>query len=123
MWTACFPLYREILSIINRGGFGDVNVATLTFGIQELFQKDRICLAELGGSVLFDIGVYALFVADMLFGGVPVKQLTACGHVDPSTGIDRSESITILYKENKIVQILIDGGNFFVIYILSLHLQ
>ncbi|XP_002160180.1 trans-1,2-dihydrobenzene-1,2-diol dehydrogenase isoform X1 [Hydra vulgaris] len=111
MWTAFFPLYRELLSNIESGLYGDVNVVSLTFGIQNLFQKDRLCKPELGGSVLFDIGIYTLFVADMLFQGLPVKQLTACGHIDASTGIDRSESVTLLYEGNKTAQILIDGDH------------
>uniref|UniRef100_T2M2R3 Trans-1,2-dihydrobenzene-1,2-diol dehydrogenase n=1 Tax=Hydra vulgaris TaxID=6087 RepID=T2M2R3_HYDVU len=110
MWTAFFPLYRELLSNIDSGVYGNVNVVTLTFGIQDMF-KDRLSNPELGGSVLFNIGVYTLFVTDMLFHGLPVKQLSACGHIDPSTGIDRSESVSFLYEGNKTAQILIDGDH------------
>jgi len=111
VWTRCFPLYHDIISKRNDGTYGDPNVLFATFGVKDLFSVDRISNPLLGGSVLLDIGIYVLTIADMIFEGYKVKEIKACGHVDEETGIDRSIGITITYEGNRMVQLMANGDH------------
>ena len=110
MWTRCFPLYHDIIPKLKDGTYGDPNVLFATFGIKDLFLRDRISNPAMGGSVLMDIGVYLLTIADMMFEGYKLKEIKACGHLDEKTGVDRSVGITITYEGNKMVQLMANGG-------------
>ena len=93
--------------------YGEPNVVFATFGIKSLFDVERVSNIELGGSVTMDIGIYIITVADMIFDGLTLKEIKACGHMDEATGIDRSVSITLTFEGNKTAQLLADGGKYF----------
>lgn len=110
MWTRCFPIYHDLKSKFGDGSLGDPNVVIATFGIAHLFDVPRINNVSYGGSVLLDIGIYLLTLADLIFEGHPLVELKACGNVDEASNIDRLVGITIRYHGNKIAQLLADGG-------------
>ena len=109
MWTRCFPLYHDLLSKFKTGVFGEPNVFLSTFDVKSVLD------AELKDSLVMGFGIYNLTVADMIFDGIPLKEIKACGHMDETTGLDRSVSVTLLYEGNRTAQIFIDSGtcNFF----------
>lgn len=86
-----------------------------TFGFP-LFDRQRIYDPKLGGSILLDIGLYLLTMADMMFGEHKLKEIHACGHVE-KTGVDRSASVTLTFEGNKIAQLLASGGKVILDYI------
>lgn len=108
VWTRCFPLYRDIQSKLKSGYYGEPNVLMGTFGLDGLFDVERIRTPELGGGVLIDIGVYLLTVTDIIFEGYQVKDVKICSHVSDN-GLDRSGSITFLFEGNKTAHLLYNG--------------
>ncbi|XP_057310079.1 trans-1,2-dihydrobenzene-1,2-diol dehydrogenase-like [Hydractinia symbiolongicarpus] len=109
VWTRCLPLHRQVLTKLNNGDYGDLNVMLGTFGFP-LFDRQRIYDPNLGGSILLDIGLYLLTMADMMFGEHKLKEIHACGHVE-KTGVDRSASVTLTFEGNKIAQLLASGDH------------
>lgn len=108
VWTRCFPLYLDIQSKLKSGYYGEPNVLMGTFGVENLFQIERIHTPGLGGGVLIDIGVYLVTVTDMIFAGHNIKDVKICSHVEEN-GLDRSGTITFLFEGNKIASLLYSG--------------
>lgn len=111
MWTRCFPVYQEVNTKLNSATYGTPGVVLATFGLSSLFIYPRICTPEMGGSILRDIGIYAVSIADLIFGKYQLKEIKACGHIDEKTGIDRSVGITLTYEGNRIAHLMASGDH------------
>lgn len=103
------PIYREVQSVIKDGQIGEVKAAVVTFGTDALKSVERVMDPNLGGSVLMDIGLYAVNFADIAFSGQSPDQISAIG-CSAESGVDLTSGMTFLYKGGGMAQLLVSGG-------------
>lgn len=95
--------------MIRDGDIGNVMTVQVSFGLSALESVDRVMKPELGGSVLMDIGMYAVNFADIAFMGEKPTKIAATG-VFTEAGVDLSGSITFIYEGKRIAQMLYTGS-------------
>lgn len=108
MWSRFLPAYVYFKEQLDKKAVGEVMVAMVNFGLK-MDQKRRIYDKNLGGSVLLDIGLYALTFADIVFNGERPERITASGHLFDS-GVDHTFGVTLLYSHKRIAQLLCTAG-------------
>ncbi len=94
---------------IKDGKIGTVKAVSVSFGVKVLQEVERIINPDLGGSVMMDIGIYAVTFADMVFSGCLPEELHAVGFKAPS-GIDLTSSVTLMYSDQRIAQLFVAGS-------------
>lgn len=101
VWSRCFPLYTSMRELIKSGELGKINFLEAHFmsdGANALW-RDRLTKTDLGGGSLWDQGVYALQLADWIFGEEPVKVHAVGSLLD--SGVDGSVCITLQYADGR----------------------
>ena len=96
--------------MIKDGVIGDVKAVQVSFGL-ELESVDRVMKPELGGTVLGDIGIYAVNFADIVFMGEKPTNISATG-VFSDSGVDLISSMTFIYKGKRVAQMLCSGSKY-----------
>ncbi len=100
MWPRYMPSRNLIQQTIDSGIIG--KISTLTANLSYIVNyKDRIIQPELAGGALLDLGVYGLNFAFMHFGKEIERIESSVQFTD--TGVDGMESITIFYKDGRMV--------------------
>ncbi len=102
MWTNFIPSMTLIKKFINEGEIGKISIAFIDFCTK--FVKDpesRIYNKNLGGGLIFDIGVYNLHTAFNLFGE-NYKDVVCCGKMG-ETLVDAGSFISFLFDNGVIV--------------------
>lgn len=96
MWTYFFPAMQQVRTWLREGAIGEVQMVRADFCFHINFDPEfRLFSPRLGGGALLDVGVYALALADLAFGGPPsALQSTA---VLGETGVDERASISLTY--------------------------
>eukprot|EP00794_Sanderia_malayensis_P017436 gene17436-19180_t len=107
-WTRFMPIYRDVNKAIRHGAIGQIKAVTASFGFSAMDQVARVINPELGGSVMMDIGIYAVHFADIAFSGCTPERISATGFLARS-GVDMTSSITFLYAGQAIAQLLVSG--------------
>ncbi|XP_017047414.1 trans-1,2-dihydrobenzene-1,2-diol dehydrogenase isoform X2 [Drosophila ficusphila] len=74
MWSRFFPSYARLRELLNSDVIGEVTQVKIQHGFR-LTHMERVCNRSLGGSILMDIGIYALQLGQFVFGVSPVKIL------------------------------------------------
>ncbi|XP_061194135.1 trans-1,2-dihydrobenzene-1,2-diol dehydrogenase-like [Saccostrea echinata] len=96
VWTRCFPVYRKIKEEVRAGNLGDIKHVQAQICIP-LSQVNRITDPELGGGGLYDIGVYTIQLATMIFNNQTPEKITADATLSDQ-GVDTDGCITLTYK-------------------------
>jgi len=109
LWTRFNPFLNEVITEIKSLKYGSPNSLHGEFGFKMFNKVERINKLSLGGSVLTDIGIYLINIADMIFGDHKVKDMEASGHIDEVSGVDRTVLINILYEDSKSAQLHTTG--------------
>ena len=65
----------------------------------EIIDVPRMHKKDLGGGTILDLGIYAIQVAQMVFGGEN-PTVVASGHMGED-GVDESTSVTLTYKNGR----------------------
>lgn len=68
VWSRHFPLYKELRNTLADGTLGDVKHLIVSFGFP-LWEFPNVRERALGGGAMFAIGLYALQLAMVVFGG------------------------------------------------------
>lgn len=98
MWIRYMPMLTTIKGILSSGIIGEPTMLTANL-CYNVSYKQRLTDPELAGGALLDLGVYTLNFAAMMFGKDIEKIDSSC--VLTETGVDESESITIIYKDGR----------------------
>ncbi|CAH1392778.1 unnamed protein product [Nezara viridula] len=98
VWSRCFPVYNELSQLLTSNVIGDVMYLTANLGIP-ISSVDRIKNKELGGGTIFDLGVYVLQLAILVFGRNP-QSVSAVGHLNEN-GVDESINYVLKYYDGK----------------------
>lgn len=99
IWTRFLPSTIKVKEIIDAGEIGDVLTVKADFGFtSSLGPESRLFNPALGGGALLDIGIYPLFIAQLLLGKPQSMQATA---FFGETGVDEETAINLRYANNQ----------------------
>jgi predicted dehydrogenase len=93
MWSRFLPHVQRALTLIRQGAIGEVRQLMADFGFRtEVNPQSRLFAPELGGGGLLDVGVYAVSLAQLLFGEpTEIHALANLGQ----TGVDEEAAILL----------------------------
>lgn len=94
-WTKFLPQYRKVMDLITSGAIGDVRMIQSDFGFKAPEPKaQRLYDPALGGGSLLDIGIYPVFLAQMILG----KPTQVHAFITPyESGVDEQCVITMKF--------------------------
>ena len=103
IWPRYMPSRQMINDLLAEGAIGEPRMlySNLCYAIED---KERIYNPNLAGGALLDLGVYVLNFASMVFGDDIVRINSTVELFE--TGVDRSETITIKYRNGKMAQLM-----------------
>ena len=103
IWPRYMPSRWIINDLLSQGVIGEPRMlySNLCYAIEH---KERITRPELAGGALLDLGVYVLNFASMVFGDDIVRINSTVELME--TGVDRTETITIKYRDGKMAQLM-----------------
>ncbi|KQS69991.1 uncharacterized protein Dere_GG24525, isoform B [Drosophila erecta] len=95
VWSRFFPSYQRVKELISSGQLGQVKDVEVNFGFP-LAHVDRLQKRDLGGGVVYDLGIYTIQVSQWAFQEKPEK-IESKGTVN-AEGIDDDVSATLTYS-------------------------
>ena len=103
LWTRFLPSTRKVLSLIQEDAIGAVHAVKADFGFNSaLNPKTRLVDPALGGGSLLDIGIYPVFLAQLILGKpVDVKAFARLG----PTGVDEELGMLLQYEGGPIAHL------------------
>lgn len=103
MWTRFMPTIHKMLEIIQKGEIGEVIAVKADFGFHAPFDPaSRIYNPALGGGSLLDIGIYPVFLAQLLFG--KPSKISALANFG-ATGVDEDLGMILQYENGKLAHL------------------
>jgi predicted dehydrogenase len=88
IWTRFLPSTRKVLELLESGELGKLTSVYADFGFRHEFDPEhRLFDPAKGGGALLDIGIYPVFIAQLMAG--PPEKLQATARFAP-TGVDHS---------------------------------
>lgn len=96
IWTRFLPTTQKILALIADGVIGEIESVKADFGFRakEIDLTSRLFNPALGGGSLLDIGLYPVFLSQLLLG--KPSEILASSRLT-STGVDMETSIVLNY--------------------------
>ena len=99
IWTRVLPGTLQLLEWIKAGKLGRVQSLTADFGFRAPYAPEkRLYNKALGGGALLDIGIYPVFLANLLFGE-PQRILGAARMGE--TGVDLEDNLVFEYADDQ----------------------
>ena len=103
LWTRFHPNILKTEELIRKGKLGEVNYLRADFGFAAPFDpNNRIYNMDLGGGALLDIGIYPLFLAQLIFG--KPNRIQSMGVLSPLGG-DTVCNVQLGYEGGKMAHI------------------
>jgi predicted dehydrogenase len=103
LWTRFLPTTLRILDIIASGSIGQVESVKADFGFRMAFDPaSRLFDPQLGGGALLDIGIYPVFLSQLLLGTPSAVQVTS--RLAP-TGVDAETAMLLSYPGGQMAQL------------------
>ncbi|KAF6036461.1 hypothetical protein EB796_005220 [Bugula neritina] len=96
VWSNFFPTYKELKKLISAGHVGEVTRLEASFGIR-ISGVLRLTSKELGGGASFDLGIYVINIARLVFGGEQPEEVIARGGLYPS-GADSDWDVILVFS-------------------------
>lgn len=98
------PQHRKVLSLVTKGVIGEQFLFRGFFGIPLLPNDSFRYNKKLGGSALYELGAYPIFMARKIFNSEPVS-VDAQLFFDQRTGIDMHGIAQLAFTDNHVAQI------------------
>lgn len=96
MWTHCFPVMTKIRELLAAQTLGELRMLQASFCFQSDFNPEsRLYNPKLAGGALFDVGVYTIAFAHMIYNAEPT-QVASVAEMAPS-GVDARTGMTLRY--------------------------
>ncbi|TDG47807.1 hypothetical protein AWZ03_005761 [Drosophila navojoa] len=106
VWSRFFPSYQHVRQLIDTGALGEIKDVQVNFGFP-LANVDRLQKRELGGGVVYDLGIYTIQVSQWAFQEPPQK-IESTGHTN-AEGIDDDVSTTLTYSGGRTARMRISS--------------
>lgn len=102
IWTRYMPFSKTITEWVNSGIIGKPKMLTanLCYPVEH---KERVIRPELCGGALFDLGVYPINLALMVFGTDIERVSSSC--VKNDLGVDIQNSMTLTYADGRMAML------------------
>lgn len=102
----------EALKVARSGRLGELRLFESTFCMQVQPENIRLSPSELGGGPLFDIGVYCLQAARILFGSEPIAMQAQSAGRDARRfrEVDEAFACTLLFPERRLASFTVSFG-------------
>jgi len=99
LWTRFLPTTQRALEIIQAGQLGDLFAVKADFGFAAPFEPEkRLFNPDLGGGALLDIGIYPVFLAQLLLGSP--DDIVAHAHLG-ATRVDEDLGAVFSYRNGQ----------------------
>lgn len=101
MWTRFLPLMDKVRQLINENAIGEIRMLSADFGFRyaDKPEKQRILDPCLAGGALFDVGIYPLSLASMVFGTpLHIQSAAYLGE----TCVDEQAGIVLSYDKGRL---------------------
>ena len=99
IWTRVLPGTLQLLDWIDAGRLGRVQSLTADFGFRAPYAPEkRLYNKALGGGALLDIGIYPVFLANLLFG--EPQTIRGAARIGP-TGVDLEDNLVLSYAADR----------------------
>ncbi len=104
MWSRFMPSIEKILSLIKEDAIGKPQYLSVDFGFTAPYDiEGRLFNKSLGGGSVLDIGVYAIFLATLVFGEPSsIKSVSKLS----ATGIDEYANMILQYPNGETAHLL-----------------
>ncbi|XP_030557045.1 trans-1,2-dihydrobenzene-1,2-diol dehydrogenase [Drosophila novamexicana] len=106
VWSRFFPSYEHVRQLIQTGALGEVKEVEVNFGFP-LSNVDRLQKRELGGGVVYDLGIYTIQVSQWAFQEPPQK-IESTGQTN-AEGVDDDVSATLTYSGGRTARMRVSG--------------
>lgn len=95
LWTRFLPSMKYLESLMNSKTYGEIEKIEATFGFDALGKsRSRLLDKKMGGGALYDIGIYPIFLSNLLLG----KPSKIAANVEyGKTGVDIHSEIIYSY--------------------------
>ena len=104
MWTRFLPVIETVRTWLTAGRIGEVRMMVADFGFAAPWDPEhRLFALELAGGALLDVGVYAVALAAMVFGGPP-RDIQAAASLG-ETGVDEQTAMLFAYEGGALAQL------------------
>ncbi|XP_068151145.1 trans-1,2-dihydrobenzene-1,2-diol dehydrogenase [Drosophila tropicalis] len=107
MWSRCFPSYDRLRELLLSDAIGEINLVKIQHGFR-LSNVERVCTRALGGSVILDMGIYALQLGQFVFGTPPLKIIPSGTQLNGDR-VDMQTEFILDYGDNRRLVALITG--------------
>lgn len=103
-WTQFLPSYRKTKELLQKGELGDIQYIEASF----CFRTDplihiRHLSPQLGGGVVYDVGIYGLATACDFFGEEPTKIISATSK--GSAEVDTDSTIILCFSQGRVANL------------------
>ncbi|XP_054744874.1 trans-1,2-dihydrobenzene-1,2-diol dehydrogenase [Anastrepha obliqua] len=105
MWSRCFPSYARLHEILLGDCIGEVTLIQVQHGFR--VNSERVLLRSLGGSIVLDIGRYAIQLGQLVYGCAPID-IKCNAHLN-SDGVDVECEFIMDYGQNRKLAAFISG--------------
>ncbi len=104
MWSRFMPSIERILSLIKEDAIGKPQYLAVDFGFTAPYDiEGRLFNKSLGGGSVLDIGVYAIFLATLVFG--EPSGVKSVSKLSP-TGVDEYANMVLQYHNGETAHLL-----------------
>lgn len=97
MWTAYFPIIRQVREALKAGAIGRVRHVSAEMG-KTVEADHRLTKLETGGGAMLDMGIYPLMLANLAFSPLEHTFLSAQAILTPA-GVDALTSVQLRYGD------------------------
>jgi predicted dehydrogenase len=99
LWTRFLPTIEKVIALIDSGIIGEPHLIKADFGFKAQYNpQSRLFDASLGGGSVLDIGIYPLFLSQLLFG--KPTHVTSLSIKAP-TGTDITTGMVLTHHKNR----------------------
>ena len=103
LWTRFLPSTLKVLELLEAGEIGKLESLRADFGFKlGPNSGQRISDPALGGGNLLDIGIYPVFLSQLLFG--PPSEIQAMARLG-ETGVDIDTSVNLRFADGRMAQL------------------
>jgi predicted dehydrogenase len=105
MWMRFIPAFVDMLARLRDGVIGEPQLVQADFGIQHDWNPDeRMLNPALGGGALWDLGIYPLTFARIIFDDDP-EYIHTAWRPAADTGVDELSAYLASYSDGRIAQL------------------
>jgi len=107
IWSRFFPVNTRLRQELASRTIGDVDYLLATAGLR-MSNVTRVQQKELGGGIMYDLGIYATQLILTAFNSEVPTDIQATGHLNEQ-GVDESVSMTLLFSGKRMANVCLSS--------------